>query len=154
MQMHVIRQLWTWCDSRLSGSHKNKFVTMVLAKSRKRDIHIAYTTQYFKAVDIRIRTVTDFVAIPQLNSKETLCTLKIYSNPAMVLQQVYRFRTQPLWSLYDTHEEVEELDIQEFLDSQKKTRKKHASEDDDEPDDSPIRKKKKKPKPIIYEEDE
>jgi hypothetical protein len=50
-------------DSRASGSKKNKFITPILAKSRKRGIQIAYTVQYFKQIDIRIRTVTDFICI-------------------------------------------------------------------------------------------
>jgi hypothetical protein len=139
----ALDELWVWADSRLSGSHKNKFVTMILSKSRKRDIHLAYTAQYFKSIDVRIRTVTDFIALPQLNSKETICTLKIYSNPAGVLQQTYRFRTAPIFKLYDTHEEVDELDIAEFLKFQKKK---------GEPDKPKERKKKEKD--VIYEEED
>lgn len=116
-------ELWTWCDSRISGSKKNKFVTLVLAKSRKRGIHIAYSTQYFKAVDIRVRTVTDMIAIPRLNSRETICTLNIYSNPGLTYLERFRFMTRPIWDLYDTTEEVKELDIQEILGNKDKKKK-------------------------------
>lgn len=104
-----IRLLWQWADSRMSGSKKNKFITMILAKSRKRGINIAYSVQYFKQMDIRIRTVTDFVAIPRLNSKETICRLFVYTNPTWVLQRVFTFRTAPIFELYDTKEEVEDF---------------------------------------------
>ena len=104
-------ELWTWADSRVSGSARNKFVTMILAKSRKRDIHMAYSVQYFKSIDIRIRTVTDFVCLPKMNEKETVCRLFVYSNPSMVLQRVFKFKAQPIFDLYDTKEEVSGLDF-------------------------------------------
>lgn len=103
--------LWTWADSRVSGSKKNKFITMVLAKSRKRGINIGYTAQYFRSVDVRIRTVTDFLAVPTLNNKETICKLMIYSNPSMRPQRVFKFRTYPLFQLYDTKEEIEDMEL-------------------------------------------
>lgn len=92
---------------------------------------------------MRIRTVTDFLAIPSLNSKESIATLSIYSNPAGVLQQRYRFRTAPIFNLYDTREEVEELDIAEFLKFQK------AKGEPDKP-----KERKKKEKDVVYEEDD
>ena len=103
--------MWTWADSRLSGSKKNKFLTLVLAKSRKRGIHIGYTAQYFKSIDIRIRNVTDFLAFPQLNAPETFCRLYVYSNPSMQMVKLYRFKTAEIFPLYDTSEEVEEFDL-------------------------------------------
>lgn len=95
----------------MSGSKKNKFITPILAKSRKRGINICYTVQYFKQIDIRIRTVTDFVCIPRMNDAETKCTLMVYSNPSMQLQRMFRFRTAQVFELYDTNEEVAKLDI-------------------------------------------
>ena len=111
--IRVIKKL-TWVsydhkDSRVSGSKKNKFITPILAKSRKRGIHLGYTCQYFKSIDIRIRTVTDFVCLPKMNEKETVCRLFVYSNPSMVLQRIFKFKSQPIYELYDTNEEVEEL---------------------------------------------
>lgn len=102
-------ELWTWVDSRVSGSKKNKFITMVLAKSRKRGIDIGYTAQYFKSIDVRIRSVTDFIALPKLNDKETICTLPVYSNPSFKLQKIFKFRAGQIFKLYDTNEEIEEL---------------------------------------------
>jgi hypothetical protein len=95
----------------MSGSKKNKFITPILAKSRKRGVNIAYTVQYFKSLDIRIRTVTDFICIPRMNEKETRCTLMVYSNPSMQLQRVFKFRTAPIFELYNTNEEVAKLDF-------------------------------------------
>lgn len=104
-------ELWTWADSRLSGSKKNKFITPILAKSRKRGIHIGYTTQYFKQVDIRIRMVTDFIAVPKINNEGTKCYLYVYQHPAMNLMKVYKFPTAQIYPLYDTKEEVVEFNL-------------------------------------------
>lgn len=79
--------------------------------SRKRGINIAYTAQYFKQIDVRIRTVTDFVVLPKMNSKETKCKLFVYSHPSMSLQKIWHFRTQPVFDLYDTNEEIGRMDI-------------------------------------------
>lgn len=103
-------ELWTWADSRMSGSKKNKFLTYILSKSRKRGINISYTVQYFKQIDIRIRAVTDFIAVPRLNDKETICKLFIYDQSGM-LHKTFKFRTAPIFQLYDTKEEVQELDF-------------------------------------------
>lgn len=94
----------------MSGSKRNKFLTYVLAKSRKRGINITYTCQYFKSIDIRIRAVTDFIAVPRLNDKETICKLFIYDQSGM-LHKTFKFRTAPIFQLYDTKEEVQELDF-------------------------------------------
>lgn len=102
-------ELWLYADSRLSASKKNKFVTMVLAKSRKRSINIGFTTQSFGQVDKRIRTVTDFVCLPKLNNSETVCKLAVYSNPSMSLMRTFRFKTQAIFNMYDTEEEISEL---------------------------------------------
>jgi hypothetical protein len=107
----ISRHLWIWADSRISGSKRNKFITMVLAKSRKRGINIGYTTQYFKQVDIRIRQVTDFLVVLRLNEPETKCNLFVYAHPSMQLQRVYKFRTAPIFELYNTKEEIAQIDF-------------------------------------------
>ena len=104
-------ELWLWADARMSGTKKNKFTTMVLSKSRKKNINIAYTAQYWKSVDIRIRSVTDFVCFPYLNEKETICRLEIFTARGMHPQRFFKFKTEPIFSLYNTNEEVKSLDF-------------------------------------------
>ena len=96
----------------MSASHRNKFATMILAKSRKRDLDIVYTVQSFRQIDVRIRNVSDFLAVPSLNESETICRCPVYSNPSGVLQRVYKFRTASIFDLYDTREEVMALDFE------------------------------------------
>lgn len=104
-------ELWVWADSRKSGSKSNKFITPILALSRKRGINICYTVQYFKQIDVRIRTVTDFIVMPRLNESESVCRAFVYASPAMELQRVFKFKTAPIFDLYDTREEIGTLDI-------------------------------------------
>ena len=137
-------EIWTWADSRLSGSHKNKFITSVLSKSRKRGINITYTCQYFKSVDIRMRTVTDFIAIPSLNASESICRVSVYSVPDYTLQQVFKFRTAPVFPLYDTKEEVKELHYEKPMPEKKE-------KEIEKPDGIKIRRKPKE-KPVSYED--
>jgi len=105
-------ELWTWADARVSGSKKNKFITPILAKSRKRGIHIGYTVQAFRQIDVRIRNITDFICMAKLNESESLCRLFVYTQPSMQLQRVFKFRTAPVFDLYDTKEEVSSLNIE------------------------------------------
>lgn len=102
-------ELWNSLDSRMSGSKKNKLVSQILLKSRKREIHIGYTTQSFHQVDKRIRDTTSFIAEPRLNSSETICRLQIRTLPSREIMKIYRFPTADIFRLYDTREEVGSL---------------------------------------------
>lgn len=124
-------ELWMSCDSRMSATKKNKFITSILGKSRKRGIHIGYTTQNFHQMDKRIRDVTDFIAFPQLNKDESICRLEVFTLPQMTPMQSYKFRTAPLFKMYDTNEEVEPFESEE--DEKKKEKEAEPapeSEDD------------------------
>lgn len=50
------------------------------------------------------------IGLPQLNANETICTVKVYSTNSMQLLRIYKFRTAEVFKLYDTREEVAELD--------------------------------------------
>jgi Zonular occludens toxin (Zot) len=105
----VLDELWTSMDSRQSNSKKNKFITNVLLKLRKRGVNVAYTCQSFHQVDKRVRDVTDFIAKPHLNRDETICRLEIFSMPDMNLVKIRKFPTTPFFKFYDTNEEVGSL---------------------------------------------
>ena len=70
---------------------------------------MSYTLQYWKSINVRVRAITDFLAVPQLNANETVCRLYIYTYPQQQLTRVFKFRTQPIFDLYDTDEEVSEI---------------------------------------------
>jgi hypothetical protein len=99
-------ELWLWLDSRASSSKKNRAIAMILAKSRKRNVEIFYTTQDFSQIDKRIRKITDLFAMPTLNKNETICSVPIV-NKRMELRKVIRFKARSIFPHYDTSEEVE-----------------------------------------------
>lgn len=100
-------ELWIWADSRLSMGKRNKFITAILAKSRHRDLDIIFTTQSFGQIDVRIRRICDFIAIPSFNERTNKCTLKIYTHPSGYLLKVLKFDARPFFEAYDTTEEIE-----------------------------------------------
>jgi hypothetical protein len=102
-------ELWLWADSRLSISLKNRVSSLILLKSRKRDMDIVYTTQHWMQIDCRIRNVTDFIIMPELSQNETFCRIKIMSYPYLSHVKTITFRTTPFFSMYDHTEEIEPL---------------------------------------------
>ena len=102
-------ELWNWLDSRTSMKKKNQIVGNFLLTSRKRGVNFAFTTQTFGQIDLRIRRVCDFIAMPNLTVDEKICRLVIFSNPSLQLVKMYKFKTAPIFELYDTHEVVDAL---------------------------------------------
>ena len=103
-------ELWLWMDSRASQNKKNRVISSILLKSRKRGIQIAYTTQSFGQIDVRVRRITDFLAVPMLTPKEDWCRVLILSNPSMTKVRWLKFRTEGIFPLYDTSEEIEQIE--------------------------------------------
>jgi hypothetical protein len=103
-------ELWTWLDSRASRSQRNRIVANILAKSRKRKLTIAFTTQSIDQVDVRIRNVLDFMAYPMMNANNTMCRIAIFmgSKGKKFLKKL-AFRTAPVFRMYDTEEEIDQL---------------------------------------------
>ena len=105
-------ELWSWTDSREFGSRKNKDINAILLKSRKRGIDIFYTTQHFKQMDVRIRRITDIIVLPEMFKRGRLCRLYFFDNSGYKVRRPIVFKTEDIFPLYDTTEEVE--DIQGF----------------------------------------
>lgn len=102
-------ELWSWVDSRMSGAKKNKVISSILLKSRKRGINIGYTAQHLSQIDKRVRNITDFIATPQLSPNETMCRLTIYHATSGQIIKMYKFKTAPIFKMYSTEEEVKDL---------------------------------------------
>lgn len=112
-------ELWHWLDSRASMVKKNQVIGNFLLTSRKRGVNFAFTTQTFGQIDVRIRRVCDkdfvmqdfhkFIAMPQLTVDEKICRLMIFSHPSLQFIKLYKFRTAPIFDLYDTNEVVDSL---------------------------------------------
>lgn len=120
-------ELWHWLDSRASMQKKNQVIGNFLLTSRKRGVNFAFTTQTFGQIDVRIRRVCDFIAMPQLTVDEKICRLMIFSHPSLQFIKLYKFRTQPIFELFDTKEVIDALpDEDEGMDKVRKREKQRA----------------------------
>lgn len=121
--MFFADELWFWIDCRASKNKRNKFISDILLKSRKRGFHIFYTTQRFGQIDIRVREITDFLVSPKLSryvklpnydeQVPLLCTLEWYTlsyGQIGSLLKTMRFYTMPIFNCYDTTEEIEDIE--------------------------------------------
>lgn len=104
----ILDEIMKYADSRRSSSNTNKLITMILSASRKRNIDICYTAQYFKSMDIRIRAVTDLHAVPTINDAG-VCSLEIFDSDFRTFIERKRFPAQAIFPLYNTREEVNDL---------------------------------------------
>lgn len=116
----VADEFWLWVDSRCSKDKRNKVITDILLKSRKRGLTYCFTAQMLEQLDKRLRKVMDFSAYPIMNPNETICKIMIfrsgYPNPACYMKTMY-FRTGLVFSLYNTNEEVAQIsDKEDFSD--------------------------------------
>jgi len=105
----IADELWTWIDSRLSQKAVNKVTSLVLAKSRKRDLTIVWTAQIVGSIEKRIRLLTEKILFPETYPKGSdrvdyvkvhVCDRKL--NPV----GSFVYPAKPYFKLYDTNEEV------------------------------------------------
>lgn len=110
-------ELWSWMDSRESSSKRNKFLSGLLLKSRRRMIDIFYTAQDIMQIDVRLRRVTNAVAFPTLSPDKKWCEVEIREfmsygvGSCRVGRQikVLGFPTNLVFELYDTEDESWDL---------------------------------------------
>lgn len=102
-------ELWTWIDSRMSQKAVNKMTSLVLAKSRKRDLTIVWSAQLVGTIEKRIRLLTEKILFPECFPKNSdtikfvkvhVCDRKLNPTGSFV------FPAQPYFKFYDTNEEV------------------------------------------------
>ncbi len=104
-------ELWSWLDSRSSGSQKNRFTSSILLRSRKRGFDVFFTAQHFIQMDPRIRRVTDVLAIPKLNhpTRATVCRVHFYDIFGERIRPPLSFHVAPVFRLYNTTTEIKDI---------------------------------------------
>ena len=73
--------MWLWLSSWAGKSKEHELISSILLKSRKRNLTIAFTTQSFHQVNLRIRDVTDFIAYPLMSVDNSYTRLEIFRGP-------------------------------------------------------------------------
>lgn len=98
-------EMWSIVDARTTQSSKNKFVSDILLRSRKRDLTYIFTAQLLDLLDKRVRKLLDFCTYPILNRQETVCKLVIfrsgYPNEGSYLKTVY-YKTPLFFDCFDS----------------------------------------------------
>ena len=99
-------ELWSWLDSRESGSTQNKAISRILLKSRKKGYDIYHTAQFHMQPDRRLRNHTDIVIIPEFNKRSQTCIVRRYRYVGKMnvgdLMSEFKFDARPYYALYDT----------------------------------------------------
>lgn len=114
----VLDEWWYSIDSRTATSRENKFASVVLSKSRKRNLTIAYSEQGFDLVDKRFRERTRIIFLPTLDRPKNprWLSVEIYKrNKAGLFERMPRsllFSVEKILALYDTNEELQPLKLE------------------------------------------
>lgn len=106
----ALDEIWLWLDSRAFMKKANKFLGKLLLKSRRRGLHILYTAQDFSQVDKRLRNITDILIYPELSPKLQWCYVKSYQRFSGQHLHTIKFKTAPVFKLYDHREELDYLE--------------------------------------------
>lgn len=57
----IIDEGYTWLESRVSGSHLNRYLSYIVFQIRKRLIDVYVTAQMFSSIDVRFREQADII---------------------------------------------------------------------------------------------
>jgi len=93
-------------DSRTSVTKRNRLISYFILQSRKRDVHIFYTTQSYHQIEKRLRDQTDVIISCEFDNKREL----IRQTAFHVDKNLDRRRIVPAtwaYDLYDTNEIVD-----------------------------------------------
>jgi len=105
-------EFWLWVDALESKEKKNRVVTNILLKSRKRGLTYCYTAQTLEQLNRRVRKVQDFTTYPILNANETICKCIVFrtGNPsAGTYMKTFYYKTDLFKTFYDHREEVQPI---------------------------------------------
>jgi hypothetical protein len=109
-------EFWSICDSRASITKKNKIVSDILLRSRKRGLIYSITAQLLELVDKRVRKLVDFSSYPLLSRNETLCKVNVfrtgYPKAGTWLNTMY-YRTANIMQMFNTNEELDMEEVDE-----------------------------------------
>lgn len=102
-------ELWTWLDSRTSQKAANKGSTLLLAKSRKKNLDVVWTAQLLGSLDKRPRRMTQkFIYTELLPNPDTPKWCRCYITDRHTRPMgTFMFKADKIFPLYDTNEEID-----------------------------------------------
>lgn len=109
-------ELWSWLDSWEGKSEKQRLISAILLKSRKRDITICYSTQSLQQINKRVRDITDFIAYPVISVDGTYCRMEIFRGPkpsiSTRINPARYFNVEPVLAMFNTYEEIQAVNME------------------------------------------
>ncbi|MEM3871861.1 MAG: AAA family ATPase [Nitrososphaeria archaeon] len=116
----VIDEIYIFMESRRSSSDINLILSYFIFQTRKRGVNLIYTAQKYSSVDIRLRELTDYVALAEKEKDNNIFHYTIYkldtlAHPEQVInlkigEQAFNF----LKTLYKTDEIIDFRQAQVF----------------------------------------
>lgn len=100
-------EVYVYIDSRTSGSKRNRLWSYFINQTRKRDVDLYFTTQFFRQVELRLRENTEFFVFPQVikEGDKIIVDNKVYSyGDRLKLIGRERFIGNDYFNVYDTDE--------------------------------------------------
>lgn len=89
-------------DSRSSVTKRNKIISYFILQTRKRDVHVLYTTQSFHQIEKRLRDQSDMLISCKFNASSTMVQQTITDTATFkVIKRVIDI--SPVFKLYDTN---------------------------------------------------
>lgn len=109
----VVDEAHVYLDSRTSASKRNRIMSLFLTQTRKKNVHLYYTTQYYDQIDKRLRNNTECIVrckkkeIFYKKSKFYLITNRyLIKEDCGFRTMVSRYVGNKFFSLYDTGEVI------------------------------------------------
>lgn len=103
----ILDEVHVYLDSRMGMSKRNVVISYFILQTRKRDVRLAYTTQFIDQVDKRLRQPTEIIVSCQnfINSKEQIQNNMVWDRETGRKYQDI-FIANDYFDYYDTNEIV------------------------------------------------
>ncbi len=118
-------EIYVYIDSRTSSSKRNRLWSYFINQTRKRDVDLYFTTQFFRQVELRLRENTEYFIFPQIikQANSILIYNKIYSyGDSLKRIGNERFIGNDYFNVYDTDEIISFDDDEKTKNGNKKNK--------------------------------
>lgn len=108
----LIDEIYIYIDSRNSASKQNRIWSYFFNQTRKRDVDLYYSTQFFHQVDKRLRSNTELFIFPSIIKVDGVMYIKIKvckRNGKVI--KLFAFKGNDYFKYYDT-DEIIDLEIE------------------------------------------
>jgi ABC-type Na+ transport system ATPase subunit NatA len=119
----VLDELYIFMDSRTSASIRNRIYDMIVLQSRKLNLNIIHTEQDPKAVDLRLRLITNYYLYTEFDKDANTLYFTIFDNLyAQPIKKLKIENVDKFFNLYDTSQKIKDNfdDLMEKLNKKNK----------------------------------